>query len=148
MENVKSWINWNNSGPPSQLFHNGTFVNSPARLAGTMNSFFIDKVARLRESIPPVNSDPLAKMRESIRNRTCTMKFRAVAPDVVLDIIKALKNSKSTGVDYLDTWSIKLVAEDILPAITHIINLSNLHHAVQVPHHVEAGQSCTSPEER
>ena len=118
------------------------------KTAGTMNSFFIDKVARRRESIPQVNSDPLAKLRESMRKRTCTMKFGAVAPDVVLDIIIALKNSKSTGVDYLDTWSIKLVAEDILPAITHIINLSNLHHAVQVPHHVEAGQSCTSLEER
>ena len=52
------------------------------------------------------------------------MKFRAVTLDEVLDIIKALKNSKSTGVDNLDTWTIKLVAEDILPAITHILNLS------------------------
>ena len=123
-KNVKGLLNWNNSGPPSQLFHNGIFVNSPARLAGTMNSFFVDKVAGLRERIPQVNSDPHAKLRESMRNRTCTMKFRAVTPDEVLDIIKALKNSKSTGVDNLDTWTIKLVAEDILPAITHILNLS------------------------
>ena len=52
------------------------------------------------------------------------MNFRPVSPDEVLTIIKSLKNSKSTGVDYLDTWTIKLVAENILPAITHIINLS------------------------
>jgi hypothetical protein len=123
-KNVKSWLNWNNSGPPSQLFHNGEFINTPAGLAGTMNSFFIDKVAMLRDRIPQVNSDPLAKLRESMRNRKCTMKFRSVTPDEVLNIVKGLKNSKSTGVDYLDTWTIKLVAEDILPAITHIINLS------------------------
>ena len=35
-----------------------------------------------------------------------------------------LKNSKSTGTDNMDTWIIKLVAKDILPAITPIVNLS------------------------
>ena len=49
------------------------------------------------------------------------MQLRYVHPDGVMKIIKELKNSKSTGTDNIDT---KLVAEDILPAITHIINLS------------------------
>ena len=31
---------------------------------------------------------------------------------------------KSSGVDYIDTATVKLVAKEILPAITHIINLS------------------------
>ena len=65
-KNVKTWLNWNNSGPPSQLFDNGRLVNSPAGLAGTMNSFFIDKVNRLRNGIPASNSDPLAKLKESM----------------------------------------------------------------------------------
>ena len=46
-KNVKSFLGWNNSGPPSQLFHNGQFQNSPAGLASTMNNFFLDKVAQL-----------------------------------------------------------------------------------------------------
>ena len=28
-KNVKGWLNWGNSGPPTQLFHNGNLVNSP-----------------------------------------------------------------------------------------------------------------------
>ena len=38
-----------------------------------------------------------------------------------------LKNSKSTGIDDIDTRIIKLVANDILPALTHVINLSISH---------------------
>ena len=40
-----------------------------------------------------------------------------------MKIISGLKNSKSSGVDYIDTATIKLVAKELLPAITHIINL-------------------------
>ena len=123
-KNVKSFLGWNNSGPPSQLFHNGQFHNSPARLASTMNNFFLDKVAQLRQRIPRVDTDPLAKLRETLSDRECTFKFKPVKPDDVLKIISGLKNSKSSGVDYIDTGTIKLVAEEILPAITHIINLS------------------------
>ena len=32
-QNVKSWLNWGDSGPPSRLFHNGIMINKPARLA-------------------------------------------------------------------------------------------------------------------
>ena len=54
--NIKGWLNWNNSGPPSQLFHLGRIVNAPASIASTMNSFFIDKVTLLRNQIPVNNT--------------------------------------------------------------------------------------------
>ena len=41
-----------------------------------------------------------------------------------MKIIKGLKNSKSSGIDFIDTAIVKLVANEILPALTHIINLS------------------------
>ena len=42
----------------------------------------------------------------------------------VLKMIKGLKNSTATGVDYIDTRTVKLGAEILAPAIQHIINLS------------------------
>ena len=123
-KNVKTWLNWNNSGPPSQLFHNGRLINSPSGLAGAMNSFFIEKVSRLRQNIPASNADPLSKLRESMKDRQCSFSFRSVHPDEVQKVISSLKNSKSTGTDTIDTWAIKLAAPHILPALTHIINLS------------------------
>ena len=125
--NVKGWLNWGNSGPPTQLFHEGRVINSPAGIAGTMNTFFTSKVSTLRSNIPPSNSDPLSKLRENFQQRDCSMSFKAVEPKEVLQAIMKLKNSKSTGIDDIDTRIIKLVAKDILPALTHVINLSISH---------------------
>ena len=53
----------------------------------------------------------------------------SVHPDTVRKIILWLKNSKSSGIDNIDTYSIKLMVDDILPAVTHIVNLSIQHAA-------------------
>ena len=47
-----------------------------------------------------------------------------MAPVEIEKIIAELKNTKSTGMDYVNTWVIKLIAKEMLPAITHIVNLS------------------------
>ena len=108
--NVKSWLNWGNSGPPTKLFQDGVMITSPARLAGAMNSFFVTKVNLLQEQIPQAVTDPLAKLREVMQHRRCTFSLRSVSPDDVSKTIAGLKNSKSTGIDFIDTWVIKLVA--------------------------------------
>ena len=99
-------------------------ITSPARLAWSMNNFFINKVRELRARIPNTESDPLEKMREVFRNRNCTLGLRPVTPDEVSKIISNLKNSKSTGSDFISTWVVKLVSKEILPTITHVVNLS------------------------
>ena len=48
-KNVKSWLCWGNSGPPSRIFSGGEMLTSPARVAETMNRFFISKVQSLRD---------------------------------------------------------------------------------------------------
>ena len=63
-------------------------------------------------------------MRQVLRNRQCTFDLSPVTEDEVLKIISKLKNSKSTGTDFISTWIIKLVSRELLPVITHIVNLS------------------------
>ena len=89
-----------------------------------MNRFFLDKIRRLRENIPLPTTDPLTKLKEAMRGRQSSFKVKPVQEDQVLKIIKSLKNSSATGVDYVDTRTIKLVAELIAPVLTYIINLS------------------------
>ena len=48
---AKSILGWSSSGPPTQLYHQGSYVSSPSGLATTMNQFFLEKVRKLRESI-------------------------------------------------------------------------------------------------
>ena len=51
-------------------------------------------------------------------------QFSPVSQDQVLEIVKNLKNSKATDLDNIDTNTIKLAIEEILPALTHVVNLS------------------------
>ena len=122
--NVKGWMGWKNSGPPTQLFYEGKIVSSPQGLASTMNSFFIQKVKNLQKRLPPPKGNPLENLQQTMSTRTCTFRLESVHPDEVLEIVKNLKNSKSTGLDDIDTSTLKLIIHDILPALTHIINLS------------------------
>jgi hypothetical protein len=121
---VKGWLGWGSAGPPTQLFSEGRVVTSPAGIASSMNRFFLDKIKKLREKIPQVVSDPLGKMKEAMRNRVYSFFLQSVNEEDVVKIIKNLKNSSASGVDYIDTRTIKLVADIIAPALAHIINLS------------------------
>ena len=123
-KNVKTWLSWNNSGPPNRLFHQGRLVSSPAGIAGAMNSFFLGKVAGLREGIPDSTADPLLKLREAMEDRQSSFSLCAVTPEEVLKVLKSLKNSKSTGTDNIDTYVIKLVASEIVGPLTYIVNMS------------------------
>ena len=123
-KSVKGWLGWSSGGPPTQLFFEGRIVNKPAGLASSMNKYFINKVKDLRQRIPTTLSDPLGYLREAQENRVCQFQLKLVDSDEVLKLIKGLKNSTATGVDYIDTKTVKLGAEKLAPIMAHIINLS------------------------
>ena len=68
--------------------------------------------------------DPLAKLRETMVNRRCSFNIKLVTEQDVLKIITSLNNTSSTGVDFIDAQTIKLVKHEIVAAVTRIINLS------------------------
>ena len=121
---VKGWLGWSSGGPPTQLFWEGRMVHRPAGLASSMNRYFVNKVKDLRQKIPISAADPLRYLREAMQKRECHFKLNQVGSDEVLKLIRGLKNSTATGVDYLDTRTVKLGVEKLAPILTHIINLS------------------------
>ena len=123
-KNVKNWLGWSKGGPPSILVHDGAVYRKPLDLANIMNTFFIDKVKVLREKLVPATDDPLLLCKRIMQNRNCDFKLQFLHPDKVRYIISSIKSSKSCGVDDIDSFTIKLVGDELVPAITHIINLS------------------------
>ena len=121
---VLGWLSWNTATSPTQLYHEGRMVNKPREIADFQNDFFINKVSKIRENLPPPVSDPLAKLRSIMENRSSSLKLRCIHPDKVEQILSNLKNSKSCGLDGIDTFSLKLAGQLLIPPITHIINLS------------------------
>ena len=66
----------------------------------------------------------MKKLKKAMESRQSTFSLGAVSSNDVLKVMKALKNSKATGTDNIDTYVIKLVAQDLVSPLTHIINLS------------------------
>jgi hypothetical protein len=99
-------------------------VTSPARLANIMNNFFVNKINTIRQELPNPTGDPLETLQNIMKDRTSTFSLSCVHPDAVRKIILGLKNSKSCGVEIIDTYIIKLMVEEILASVTHIVNLS------------------------
>ena len=67
---------------------------------------------------------PLAKLDEIMLNKNCKMGLNHVSLAKVKKIIKGLSSSKGTGIDELDSFSVKLAVEFIAQPIHHIICLS------------------------
>ena len=89
-----------------------------------INNFFLNKVRKIKENLPLPAVDPLEKLKQLMSGRSCNFELGAVHPDMVGQVIDSLKNSNSFGLDFIDTKIIKLIKPEILPALTHVINLS------------------------
>ena len=125
-QNVLGWIKWSTSGAPSRLFVNGKLESSPIVLAETMNEFYISKIKGIQEKLPISTGDPLKHLKLMMKNKNTTFSLSPVHPDLVNEIVSNLKNSKSCGIDNIDTHILKIIKPLIIPALTHIVNLSIL----------------------
>ena len=123
-KHVRSWLGWSSGGPPSRLLEKGSLTSKPSEMARIMNSFFVDKVKKLRSNLPRSFLDPLIQVQNLMQQRSSTFQLRPVHPDEISKIISSLKSSKSAGMDEIDTYILKLAKEPLLPAITHLVNLS------------------------
>ena len=121
---IKGFLQWSSGGPPTQLFHNGTMFTKPCDLSKTMNQFFINKVNLLRAGVPPNQGDPLQGVRKIMQGSNCSFSLKCLHPDEIDKIITNLKASKSCGIDEIDATVLKLGKSELLPVITHIVNLS------------------------
>ena len=89
-----------------------------------MNNFFIGKVRDLQNRIPPSDCDPLKHVKKLMKNRKCKFELRSLYPSEVEKIIMNLKSTHSCGTDNIDSYILKLACQELLPVITHIINIS------------------------
>ena len=122
-KSAKSFMGWKSKGTPTQLNIANKLVTSAKLIAQSMNEFFIDKVRMIREGMASVPFD-FNKVEEIMMNKNCKMRLSHVSLLKVKKILKSLSNSRSTGIDELDNFSVKLAAEYISQPIHHIVTLS------------------------
>ena len=60
----------------------------------------------------------MSKVHDIMLNKNCKMKLKHVSVLKVKKVLKSLSNSRSTGIDELDNFSVKLAAEFYCPTST------------------------------
>ena len=123
-KNILGWLNWSSTSSPTKLLNNGNLETSPLQMAEIQNKYYIDKVQTIRNNLQGHNKDPLEVLKNTLAGNQATFSSQAISPDQVDKIISHLKNSKSSGLDNLDTYILKLIKSTIVPSVCHIVNLS------------------------
>ena len=120
---AKEFMDWKQQGPPHQLQVNGQLVTKASLIAKYMNEFFIEKVKKIREGIIEVATN-LSVCIEIMSGKTCNVSLKHISLEKIKKLLKKLKNTKSSGVDELDNYCVKISADIIAKPLHHIINLS------------------------
>ena len=123
-KNLKDWFGWKQHGLSTQLSHCRNIYTKPADLSRIMNEQFIDKVNNHVDNLSPPISDPIAPVENFMKFKTCSLELNTVHPDQVEKILMNMRSSSSCGLDTINMKLLKLGKDQLLPAITHIINLS------------------------
>ena len=120
---VKTFMNWKSTGSPSQISKDNVMYTKAKDVAVIMNEFFVEKIQKLKIKFfdAPPNYDHCYK---AMAGKTCSLGLKYVSMKKVLKILKNLKPSKSIGVDEIDSYSLKIAADIIAPAVHHITTLS------------------------
>ena len=122
--NLKDWFGWQKQGPPTKLLSNGNIYTKPKDLTKIMNEHFIAKIAKHVSNLSPPQDDPISPIRRMMNFKQCSLVLKPLHPDQVDKIICDLKPKNSCGLDTIDSRILKLGKNQMLPAITHIVNLS------------------------
>ena len=120
---AKSFIGWKSPGTSSQIKVNNELITSARKIAHYMNEYFIEKVTSIR-SVMHNMAFPVDKLIDKMSGKICKMQINHIQVNKVRKILKKLSNSKSTAVDELDNFSVKLAADLIVQPLHHIICLS------------------------
>ena len=120
---AKSFMGWKTTGTPSQLEVDGKLETRPSAIAKLMNDFFIGKVQTIRNNLRKAPQN-LRECSNLMKEKMCKLSLNHVTIETVRKLLKQLKNSKSTSVDELDSYSVKIAADHIAKPLHHLITLS------------------------
>ena len=120
---AKMFMDWKTTGSPHQIEVNGRLITSAGKIATYMNEFFIDKVQRIRGAMAESAANFKACSR-IMSSKQVTLSLQHVSLKQIKQLLKNLKNSRSTSIDELDNFAVKVSADIIAKPLHHVIALS------------------------
>ena len=118
-----------NSKSPTQLNDAGDIINSPKKMADKFNETFLKKVKNIRERANqnPVKINPIQRLLSWLSLRESPLpnfKIQTVSKLKLRKIMKKMKGGRSHGLDFIDSYSLKISYFLLEDAIHHLVNLS------------------------
>ena len=117
-----------NLSPTSLKNENGEVTSNPANIASQLNSYFLEKVRKLRsQTNKPPSTDPITRLEQWLSKRTeppPPFKIKQITRAQLRNLIKKMKGGRSSGIDKIDNYSLKVAAPLIEDALLHLVNLS------------------------
>ena len=115
------------SKSPSKIQFENEIISNPKGLAEAFNKIFQTKVRKLREKTDDIRPkiDPKVRLESWLGDKLLpNFKLKKIDLSKLRKIMKKLKPSRSHGVDFIDSSSIKLALPLIEESILHLVNLS------------------------
>ena len=116
------------SNTPSVIISKNRAYTTPRDIANILNDTFIEKVKQICNqtvNLPSIN--PTTRLQNWLSSRTntiSTFKLNPISKVQLRKILKKLKGNRSSGVDFIDGFSIKLAAPLFEDVLLHLVNLS------------------------
>ena len=116
------------SNTPTLLTYKNRTYSSPRDIANAFNQIFVNKVLGLVSKVSnEARTEPKERLRAWLENRTDGIEafnLKPITKDNFKKIMKKLKGNRSSGIDFIDGYSIKLASPIIEDILIHLVNLS------------------------
>ena len=116
------------SNTPGTIKHEGKVVTAPKDVANSINDCFLKKVARLRDNISQnAQCDPRDRLKSFLGTKLegkSQFRLKEITCTELRLILKKRKGNRSSGIDYIDGYSVKLAAPLIEDVLLHLVNLT------------------------
>ena len=103
-------------------------VTKPEEIAAIFNNYFVDKVKSLRglsRKTPKI--DPVSRLQSWLNEKDQAFpdfSFKKVNNQTLRRAVKKLKGKHTSGIDSIDSYSLKIAAPLLEDAFLHLVNLS------------------------
>ena len=99
------------------IIHNGQTFTKPRDIANAINDTFLKKVKDLRDKVNGVpDVDPKERLRKFLNKRDAEIpmfNLKKISIVTLRKILKKRKGNRSSGIDYIDGYSLKLAAHSL-----------------------------------
>ena len=120
---TKMFMGWKTVGTPAQLEEQGQLITSAAAISKLMNQFFVEKVKQIRQKMARVVIN-LSHCMHIMEEKDCKLDLSHITVGKVSNMLRNLSSSRSTALDELDNYTVKVAAPAIAEPLHHIITLS------------------------